>query len=90
MSRKGSPNSWKTGRTSQNNLPANNGGFYVSGLPLSPTAVHSEFPRNASFVIQVNSNAEKLRSKQTHRPRIPGAARQLIREPALAFPRIIV
>jgi hypothetical protein len=39
--------------------------------------------------IQINPNAEELRSEQAHRPRVPGAARQLSCQPALAFTGII-
>ena len=46
--------------------------------------------RVTTSTIQVNSNAEKLRSEQANRPRIPGTAWQLSSEPALALTRIVV
>jgi len=42
------------------------------------------------LTIQVNSNRQKLRSKQANCPRIRGAARQLSSQPALALTRIVV
>ena len=46
-------------------------------------------PRSVSGV-QVNSNCEQLSTEEADCGGIPGAARQLIREPPLAFPWIII
>ena len=40
--------------------------------------------------VQINSNGEELRSEEPHRPRIPGTARQMIRQSALALTRIVL
>src|ERR1700694_4357932 len=53
----------------------------------SHSYLHKTFTRSA---IQINSNTEKLRPKQAHRPRIPGAAWQMTGKPALALTRIVV
>jgi integrase family protein with SAM-like domain len=41
-------------------------------------------------VIQVNSNGEELRPEEAHCPRVPCAAWQFTRQPALAFAWIVV
>ena len=40
--------------------------------------------------VQINPNAEELRSEEAHRPCVPGTARQLSCQPALALTRIVV
>jgi len=40
--------------------------------------------------IQIKPKGEELCSEQPHRPRVPGAAWQLTRQPALALTRIVV
>ena len=39
---------------------------------------------------QIDPNGEELRPEEAHRPRAPGAARQLTRQPLLAFAWIVV
>jgi hypothetical protein len=64
------------------------GGDHNRRSNIGHTALRREDSRASS--IQINPNSEEFCSEEAHRPRIPGAAWQLIRQPALTLTRIIV
>ena len=63
----------------------------VSRLRLAPGEANPVAPRSISASgIQINSNTKELRPEEPYRPCIARAARQLIRQPALALTGVIV
>ena len=68
----------------------------ISGFELHPSSPVWSQPSRRDLVssttsgIQINSDTKELRPKKSHSTCVPGTAWQLIRQPALAFTRIIV